>query len=185
LNDDYQYSIRAFTYQNGRTVPLPPLLLQDVLAGLKVARLHAHQTGLDTAIVAKETNKGNALVALLQFAGLSAKDAIAIGDSEPDLAMFRVAGRAFAPGNVTCSREAGLSGCNIVRSLFQPGLLEIVQKIAHPQGGACDRCRAVTDKWRKKNCDLFVTLLKAADEKPFPQLLRNCWSPAALDIFRI
>ena len=42
LNDDYRYSLRAFTYQNGRTAPLPPLLIQDLLAGLKVDRLHVH-----------------------------------------------------------------------------------------------------------------------------------------------
>ena len=183
VNDDYQYSIRAFTYQNDRTAPLPPLLVQDLLAGLQVDRLRAHHTGLDTAVVAKETDKGIGLRSLLDFVGLPSVDVFAIGDSEPDLAMFRVASASFAPGNVSCRREAQLLGSYIADSSFQPGLLEIAKRIAHPQGGTCHRCQAIEADWRK-NKSLYVSLLNAADQKPIRLLLRNLLKPTLLSTFK-
>ncbi|HTC93256.1 MAG TPA: HAD hydrolase family protein [Terriglobales bacterium] len=183
LNDDYKSSLRAYTYQNGRTAPLPPLLVQDLLAGLKLDRLQVHQTGLDTAILAKEINKGAGLHALLGLVGLPADNVMAIGDSEPDLAMFRVAHRSFAPGNVTCRGEARLLGCHIADHLFQPGLLQIARKIAHPHGGTCDNCRSVEASWSKHR-GLFVSLLETADQKPLPLLLRNFLDPSLLAVFR-
>lgn len=183
LNEDYQCSLRAFTYHNGRTVPLPHLLMQDLLAGLKADRLQVHHTGLDTAIVAKETNKGTGLLSLLTLAGLPTVETLAIGDSEPDLAMFRVAHRSFAPGNITCRREARLLGCHIADLPFQPGLLQIVRKIVHAQGGACDDCRIVETS-RHESDGLFASLLRAADQKPRSLLLRNVLNPSLLTVFR-
>jgi len=183
LNEDYQFSLRAFTYQNGRTVPLPRLLAQDLLAGLRLDRLQTHHTGLDTAITAKETDKGVGLRALLSLSGLAAPQVTAIGDSEPDLAMFRVAARSFAPGNVSCRKEAQLLRCHIAKSAYQPGLLEIAQKIIHPAGDRCEHCRCVDANWRQDQ-SLFVSLLKVADQKPLPLLLRNCFDPALLKVFR-
>ncbi len=179
LNGDYQYSLRAFTYQDGRTKPLPPLLVQDLLASLKVDRLQVHHTGLDTAILAKENNKGTGLLSLLAFVGLPADDVLAIGDSEPDLAMFRVVHRSFAPGNISCRREAYLLGCHVAHLPYQPGLLQIVRKIAHPEGGTCHRCRAIDAGW-PKDSSLFVSLLTVADRKPLSLLLRNSFDPSAL-----
>jgi hydroxymethylpyrimidine pyrophosphatase-like HAD family hydrolase len=183
LNEDYQYSLRAFTYQNGRTMPLPRLMAQELLAGLKLDRLQAHHTGLDTAITSKETDKGKGLLALLSFAGLAAADVITVGDSEPDLAMFRVAGRSFAPGNVSCRREAQLLGCHIAKSAYQPGLLEIARTIIHPGGDSCGRCRDVESRWLNDK-SLFASLLNAADKKPLSSLLRNCFDPSLLAVFR-
>ena len=183
LNDDYQYSLRAFTYQNGRTTPVPFLLAQDLLAGLNANRLSIHQTGLDTAIVAKAVDKGTGLLSLLEFVGLPARDIFAIGDSEPDLAMFRVANGSFAPGNVTCRKEAQLLGCYIANASYQPGLLEIAKRISHPDGGTCDRCRTI-DAHRPKDKDLFISLLEAADEKPGSLLMKNFRPMSFLAPFR-
>src|SRR5262249_3615690 len=183
LNDDYQFSLRAFTYQNGRTMPLPRLLAQDLLANLKLDRLQVHHTGLDTAITAKETDKGEGLRSLLSIASVPAAEVTAVGDSEPDLAMFRVAGRSFATGNTSCKREAQLLGCHVTKSAYQPGLLEIVRSIIHPEGGGCGRCREVESHWCKDR-SLFASLLTAADKRPLPLLLQNCLSPSLLRIFR-
>src|SRR4029077_9556312 len=169
LNDDYQCSLRAFTYQDGRTKLLPRLLVQDLLASLKLDRLEIHHTGLDTAILAKEINKGSGLLSLLSFVGLPVDNVLAIGDSDPDLAMFRVANRSFAPGNTSCRGEARLLGCYVANLPYQPGLLQIARKIVHPEGGTCHRCRAVDADWPKDK-DLFVSLLSVADEKPFSLL---------------
>ena len=179
LNGDYQYSLRAFTYQGGRTKPLPPLLVQDLLASLKLDRLQVHHTGLDTAILAKEINKGTGLLSLLAFVGLPADDVFAIGDSEPDLAMFRVVQGSFAPGNISCRREANLLGCQVAHLPYQPGLLQIARRIAHPDGGTCLRCRAIDANW-PKDSSLFVSLLNVADRKPLSLLLRNSFDLSAL-----
>ncbi len=185
LNEDYQYSLRAFTYQDGRTMPLPRLMAQDLVAGLQLDLLQAHHTGLDTAITSKKTDKGKGLRALLSLSGLEDADAdvTAVGDSEPDLAMFRLAGRAFAPGNISCRREAELLGCHVANSAYQPGLLEIAGTIIHPKGGDCRSCRDVESRW-SKHARLFVSLLNAADRKPFSLLLQNCFDPSLLRIFR-
>lgn len=183
LNADYLYSLRVFTYQNGRTAPIPALLAQDLLAEVGANRLRIHHTGLDTAIVAKNTDKGVGLLALLDFVGLPKTDVTAVGDSEPDLAMFRVANHSFAPGNVTCRKEAELIGSSIARSSYQPGLLEIVRRIVHPNGTACNRCREIDRNWSKDK-GLFISLLEAADQKPLPLLLRNLHSLSLLAPFR-
>jgi hydroxymethylpyrimidine pyrophosphatase-like HAD family hydrolase len=182
LNDDYQYSLRAVTYQNGRTSPLPPVLVQDVLGRLKADRLRVHHTGLDTAIVAKETDKGAGLLQLLKLAGLTADETVAIGDSEPDLAMFRVAHSSFAPGHISCRREARLLRCWIASMAYQPGLLEIARQISHPHGGTCDHCRSVEAAWPNEK-NLFVSLLSAADETPF-RSLRKAFKSSPLALFR-
>jgi hydroxymethylpyrimidine pyrophosphatase-like HAD family hydrolase len=183
LNDDYQHSLRAFSYHNGRTIPLPRLLVEDLLASLKADRLHSHNTGLDTAILARETNKGIGLLSLLDFVGLRESETSAVGDSEPDLAMFGVATRCFAPANISCAREAKLLGCYVAKAAYQPGLLEIARKIVHPDGGGCDRCKAVDSSWPKAP-DLFVRLLELADAKHLPLMLASLFNPALLGIFR-
>src|SRR5262249_19751360 len=183
LNEDYQCSVRVFTYQNGRTIPLPRSMPQDLLAKLELERLQVHHTGLDTAITARESDKGKGLLALLALTGIGAAEVTAVGDSEPDLAMFRVAGCSFAPGNISCRREAQLLRCHIVNSGYQPGLLEIARKIVHPKTGTCDQCQAVESSWRT-DARLFPSLLKAADQKPFSLLSRYLLDPSLLKVFR-
>jgi hypothetical protein len=182
LNDDYQYSLRAVTYHNGRTAPLPPVLVQDLLGKLGVDRLRAHHTGLDTAIVAREIDKGAGLLHLLKLVGLPAEKTVAIGDSEPDLAMFRVAHSSFAPGHISCRREARLLRCWIASRAYQPGLLQIARQISHPDGGGCEHCRSVESAWPKDK-NLFLSLLVAADETPL-RSLRKIFTSSPLELFR-
>ena len=179
LSDYYQYSLRAFTYQDSQTRPLPHLLIQDLLASLKLDRLDVHHTGLDTAILAKEINKGTGLLSLLAFVGLPTDEVLAIGDSEPDLAMFRVAHRSFVPGNASCRQEARLLGCYVASLPYQPGLLQIARKIVHPDGSTCQRCSGLDAGW-PEDSDLFVSLLSVADKKPLSLLLRNLFQLCAL-----
>jgi hydroxymethylpyrimidine pyrophosphatase-like HAD family hydrolase/hypoxanthine phosphoribosyltransferase len=183
LNKDYQCSLRAFTYQNGTTMPLPRLIAEDLLAELELERLQAHHTGLDTAITARGSDKGKGLLALLSLTGIAPAQVTAVGDSEPDLAMFRVAGRSFAPGNVSCRKEAELLGCHIANSGYQPGLLEIARAVVHPGGGSCDQCRAMESTWQNST-RLVFSLLQAADERPLPLLLRHFLDPSLLRVFR-
>jgi hydroxymethylpyrimidine pyrophosphatase-like HAD family hydrolase/hypoxanthine phosphoribosyltransferase len=183
LNDDYQHSLRAFTYQHRRTAPLPRLLTQNLLSRLKTDRLRVHETQLDTAILAREVDKGVGLQALLEFVSAPDIETLAVGDSEPDLPMFRAATRCFAPAQIDCSRTARLLGCRIADRRYQPGLLRIARWIVHKEGGRCQRCESPS-KRRSEPQDLFGKLLELADQNPRGLLLRALFDPLALRVFR-
>jgi hydroxymethylpyrimidine pyrophosphatase-like HAD family hydrolase len=201
LDDRYQFSIRAFTYEDKRTglarlpipsplrsvlslasddmapVPLPTLAVRQLLAGLGLDRLSFKQTTMDTTITARETDKGRGLSALLDWVGQANADTAAVGDSEPDLPMFQVASRSFAPSHIGCARLARLIGCRIARQPFQRGLLEIVRSLVHPDGKRCPRCLACAAA--PKNEGLFPDLLRAIDRKRSLVLLRALLDPGA------
>jgi len=183
LNEDCRYSIRAYAFERERTVPLPTLLVRDLMAGLHAGRLDVIQTYLDTAIVARETDKGRGLLALLEMVGRGGIDTIAIGDGEPDLAMFRVAGRSFAPAHIPCRSIARLLGCRIAGRPYQAGLLDSVRAMLHPGGGRCDRCRS-GERLRVGEAGRLVWgLLEAADRGRKRLLLQALLDPRALQAF--
>ena len=180
LDDRYEYSLRAYTFERRRTTPLPGGLIQRLMANLGVDRLAVHQTYLDTAVLAREVDKGKGLLALLELAGRKDMETVAIGDSEPDLAMFSVAGRSFAPSHISGRSVARLLGCRIADRSYQPGLLSAVRWIVHPEGGRCPRCRA----GRRRPADgLLWKLFNAADRRPAGALLRALADPLALQAF--
>lgn len=181
LDDRHQCSIRAFTYQAkpralrsvivsvvrgsgigpGTPAPLPPLIIEQLITNLGLDRLSVLQTTVDTTIIAKGTDKGTGLTALHDWALEPDAETIAVGDSEADLPMFRVANRCFAPAHIDCAPEAMLLGCQIAQRPYQRGLLEIARHLVHPDGRHCDDCSSVRDPWPKNN--LFMEILQAAD----------------------
>jgi len=176
LNEDYVYSIRAYTFEDGATKAVPGLLIQNLISQLKLDRLNFHQTYTDTAVVAKETDKGKGLLALLELAGHPNISTLAIGDSSADLPMFRVATKSFAPGHVSCRNEAQAIGCYIDAEPIQPGLLNIARKIVHSEEGRCELCRAAElRKLMDKN--LLLRVLRHADESQMKRLLRAMCDP--------
>src|SRR5207253_1645159 len=130
-------SLLAATCDDKAPVPLPLLMVRQVLAGLGLDRLGVHQTTLDTTITAKEVDKGTGLAALRDWVGLADAETLAVGDSEPDLAMFRNSTRSFAPAHIGCARLVRLLGCRIDSQPYQRGLLSIVRSLVHPAGGSC------------------------------------------------
>jgi hypothetical protein len=207
LDDRHQYSVRAYTYEDQSPplsrglvpyhlssirsytaedkspVALPTLTVQQLLADLGPG-LRFHQTTIDTAIIGGEVDKGSGLSALLELVGVPAEQTTAIGDSEPDLPMFRVAGRSFAPSQIGigCARLARLLGCKVVRRPCQRGLLDIARALVHPGGGRCQRCVAAEVSWPQKQ-DLIVELLQAADRPRIIRLLRALFDPKAYKVF--
>ena len=181
LNGDYRYSIRAYTFGSEQTAPLPILQIRNLMANLKLDKLRVHQTGIDTAIIATEVDKGTGLIELVARAGVKDSDAIAIGDSDPDLAMFRVAGRSFAPSHIWCRTDAEKLGCRIAKTPYQSGLLESVWAIVHSNGRRCDRCRTC-DSVRPSD-DLIFSLLEAADQKRTKLLAKAILDPLAWRAF--
>ena len=182
LNDGYRHSIRAYTFERGVTVPLPTTVIRNLMVNLETDRLYFHQTYIDTAVLAKEIDKGKGLLALLDLAGQSGLETWAIGDSEPDLAMFRVATRCFAPSQISCRPIARLLGCQIARHSYQRGLLDSVRSMVHPDGGRCGRCRSCEQSWDRPQ-NLFLKLLDASDQKQLNLLLRALLDPASVKAF--
>lgn len=180
LNDGYQHSLRAYTYDRDRTAALPSALIHGLIADLGLQRVTVRQTYLDTTVLAKEIDKGKGLLELLSLAGCPDAETIAIGDSEPDLAMFRVAGRSFAPRHIAPRSVARLLGCHIASRSFQPGLLSAVRSIVHPGGGRCSRCRSCRPA---AGGQMFGQLLKVADRNPVGSLLWALADPMALRTF--
>ncbi len=183
VNDDYRHSIRAYTFERGTTVPLPTLLIRDLLAGLMADRLTFFQTYMDTAIVATEVDKGKGLLALMEMVGQSDSETIAIGDSEPDLAMFRVAHRSYAPSHIARRSVARLLGCHIASRAYQTGFLESVQSLLHPDGVRCGRCRLGTRVPVADVSPLVWQVLEAADQGSLRLLLRAVLDPLAWQAF--
>lgn len=199
LDERHQYSIRAFTYRDkpsgliasllsslqsssvgdGALAPLPTLTVQTLMTELGLDRLSFHHTMIDTTIVAKEVDKGVGLSALRDWVLGPRAEMIAVGDSEPDLAMFRVATRSFAPANISCTSKARLLGCRIVHNGHQRGLLDVARLLAHPDGQRCARCEeseAISGATRQ---DLFLELLCVADQGWGKNLIKALFDPAS------
>jgi hydroxymethylpyrimidine pyrophosphatase-like HAD family hydrolase len=176
FDNRHQFSIRAFSYQKpsgdldeflsaslrprgAATVPLSPLLMNELLARTALTRLAFHQTSIDTTVVVKGTNKGTGLQAFMDWLAIDGTGTIAVGDSMPDLDMFRVVKQAFAPAHIGCRSEARLLGCTIVSKSYQRGFAEIAHLIAHPDGRPCDRCVGQIGDGH----DPWINFLRAAD----------------------
>jgi hypothetical protein len=182
LDEAYRYSIRAYTFERGTTVPLPTLVARDLLAEIGADRLTVHQTFVDTTILPREIDKGRGLTTLLDMTGQASAKTIAIGDSDADLAMFGAAGCSFAPSHLSCRSSARLLGCRIMDRPFQLGLLQAVRSLVHPHGGRCDHCCRPEEPVQDAR-DLFDDLLKAADQPRWRLLLRAVLDPMAFRAF--
>jgi hydroxymethylpyrimidine pyrophosphatase-like HAD family hydrolase len=201
LDERHLYSIRAFTYQDkprsltaklvnfirssgvgdGVLAPLSTLLVRHLMSELGLDRLSFHHTQIDTTIVAKDLDKGSGLVALRDWVLGAQAETIAVGDQEPDLTMFRVATRSFAPANIGCAREARLLGCRIAGDSFQRGLLQTARVLTHPDGERCGRCDG--DPTPAPGDDLFMDVLRAADRSWAANLTAAVFGPRIAGIF--
>lgn len=185
VNEDYQCLIKAYIYDRGVTVPLPAAIIKGLMARLNTHLLELHQTYTDSTIVAKEINKGRGLTELLALSGQTEIETIAVGDSAPDLAMFRVATRSFGPNNISCRRAAEALGCRVASKAYQPGLLEIVHRIVHggKEAKSCAACREATPALYSQK-DLFSRLLVLADQSRLSLTLKAMLDPLAVLTFR-
>jgi hydroxymethylpyrimidine pyrophosphatase-like HAD family hydrolase len=178
LNDGYEHSIRAYTYTRNGMAALPDEVVPSLIARLHLDRLVSHQTRIDTTVVSNEVDKGKGLLALLSFVGRSHFETVAVGDTEHDVPMFRVAARSFAPGRIIRPDLIKAAGAQIARAPAQRGLLEIVRSLVHPDGSSCQNCPSHElhypphDKW-------FLNLLEAADKRRSVLLLRALLEPGA------
>lgn len=182
LNDDYRYSIRAYTYDRGRSVPLSAILVQDAIAGAGLDGLTIHQTYTDTTILATETNKGQGMLALLELAGASDAKTYSVGDSAPDLPMFRMATHSFAPGHISCRATAELLKCRVAGRAYQPGLLECVQTMIQHTETPLQSVELATRNLSAHE-KYFLHMLEIADQSPAASLLQAVLDPMCLQTF--
>jgi hydroxymethylpyrimidine pyrophosphatase-like HAD family hydrolase/adenine/guanine phosphoribosyltransferase-like PRPP-binding protein len=203
LDHRHQYSIRAFTYEDRPSnrsllahalgsppespydgkfpVPLPTLTVNQLLGSLGLTELCVRQTSIDTTIIARDVDKGTGLQDLLKLIGQSEMETLAVGDTEPDLPMFRVASRCFAPAHIGCARLARSLGCQIARHSFQRGLLDIARSIVHSHVGKCRPSQPVP--FASDSEELFFELLRVADRRPSLVLLCTLLDPRGYRVF--
>ncbi|MDE3198429.1 MAG: HAD family phosphatase, partial [Acidobacteriota bacterium] len=181
LDERYRYIIRAFLYARETTVPVPKPVIEGVMARVGSQRLRLHQTFTDSTVTPAGTDKGLGLQTYLQLAGLPNADTVAVGDSEPDLAMFRVAGKSFAPSHISCRAAAKLLGTRVAGSSYQKGFLECVKKLIHPDGSVCPACGSPR---AEQGSDLFLSLLRDCDVSPYRWLIRSLFDYRSLAAFR-
>lgn len=182
FDNRHHHSIRAFTYRQAprgllaslrstgaATAPLPDLMMTQLMTELGQDLLSWHQTSIDTTIISRGVDKGTGLLALRERLLDANADMIAVGDSEPDLPMFRAATQGYAPAHIACVVQAKLLGCQIARAPYQRGLLEITRALIHPDHQNCPQCAATEfidghDPW--------LHVLRAADGPAVRNLLR-------------
>jgi hydroxymethylpyrimidine pyrophosphatase-like HAD family hydrolase len=197
IDDHYRHSVRAFSYcdkpegtlsallrsfkrsevGDGAVAPLSPIMVRQVMHELGLDRLKVHATTIDTTIVARDVNKGIGLSAMREWAAPHARETVAVGDSEADLAMFKVANRSFAPANITCASRARLLGCEIVSEPYQRGLLKIARRL----GASCDD--ALDGPNLSEHDRLLLEIFEAADARWTQHLRRALLDPASFKIF--
>jgi trehalose-6-phosphatase len=182
VNDHYRYSVRAYTFERYEPTHLSRSIVTDLFRKLGTNRLRLVQTNTDSAIIAEEADKGTGLKALLSWVGLEDDETIAVGDSEPDLAMFRVAARSFAPRQIKCREAAATLGCRIARRPQQRGLLEIVRLLVHENRQYCSQCAACQHLWPEGQ-NLFLDLLESADDRGPGPLMTSLADPLAWRAF--
>jgi len=153
-------SVRNFSIADARPVPLPTLLVSQLLSTLRLDRLSFHHTVIDTTILAKGVDKGTGMEALRDLISVENPDITAVGDSKPDIPMFRKATRSFAPAHIPCRREAELLGCKVAGRSYQGGLLEAAQTLV-----AKSRPRPTQLPTASEGEALFADILRAADRR--------------------
>jgi hydroxymethylpyrimidine pyrophosphatase-like HAD family hydrolase len=183
LDEAYVHSIRAHAFERRTTVPLPTILVRNLLRDVGADRVTFHQTFVDTTILPREVDKGLGLTALLCLTGQEGACTMAVGDSEADLPMFGAANASFAPSHLTCRTQARLLGCRIVDRPFQAGFLRAVRSIVHPDAAQCPACRGAAKTASSDDGDVFTRLLRLADEPRWRLLLRAVTDPMAVQTF--
>ncbi len=116
---------------------------------------------------------------LLAWIGRPDLETVAVGDSETDLEMFRIANRSYAPAQMQSQELAQLLRCRIADRPHQAGLLSIVRSLVHPHGGRCERCQSVERLWPRGK-EFFLDLLELADNRGRANLLGALLHPSYL-----
>ena len=140
----YRYTVRAFRIDaDGRRTALEPGDVRAAVAVLSEAgRVSVVRGAAQTDFTVAGIDKGKGVA---ELAGRLSDDsehlALAVGDTEADLSMLRLAHLAFAPANAQPSLRRSDIGVQVVRAPYQAGLALAVERLIGHAPGACARCR--------------------------------------------
>ena len=185
VNPFYQHSIRAYSYDRDRTIPIPEATIGEIFRKKKVSHLKAHRTYIDVAICDKDVNKGKALLKLREMKENAGGPIGAIGDTESDFPMLIVADKGYLVINSTADLQSKVKGFGVklLGSSFQSGLLEGVKLYLHGERtGDCKQCKE-TMKHVLGQSGVMWELMKIADMSEI-QHWRRAFDRNVLEIFR-
>jgi len=199
LDDRHQYSIRAFMYADqacglllhlvksvrsfsvgdGAPTPLPTLVMNHLMTTLRLDRLSFHHTTIDIPLWPGH-RQGTGLWPCATGLGPEA-ETIAVGDSETDLSMFRVATRSFAPAQINCPVRLG---CWVAK--FHDTATSGACLMSHVPSFIRARARSAPSR----GCHVRIwprgpvsEVLRAADQIQVKSLIGALFDPATLRIF--
>ena len=174
LDHEYEYAVRAYRYEGGRTVSLPASEVQEILSQPQFQGLACTTTSADTYIVQRGNTKGTAVLAVKRYLDRLDEPVIAMGDSDQDVAMLEVADSWYAPAN--CSpRIRALARFRAGRVTVRPkqrGFLEATHELLRRQGVLPGRIPSLHRPGGVRTpSDLLMMLLHAAERPLLSQLL--------------
>lgn len=185
LNPSYSYSIRAYSYNRERTIPIPEATIGELFQRLNIQHLKPHRTYIDTAILDRDVDKGKALVKLKEWKKITRGNIAAVGDSEADLPMLKVADQGFLVSNssIALKRQARHFGIAIVDSFFQAGLYEAANRFVHScNGKPYEKNGVVTSKLRHAK-DSMWDIIQIAD-KATPMVWLKVFDKNMFEVFQ-
>jgi hydroxymethylpyrimidine pyrophosphatase-like HAD family hydrolase len=164
LDPGFQHAIRAFGISGGRRVAIPPELAANTVAACGISdRIRIEQGWAQTDFVPVEVDKRTGLQQLVTILGIDTGTlALAVGDSPPDVAMFRLARMSAVPANGAPGIEKG-TGAVRCRNAYGAGLAEAVGMLIGHRPGTCPDC-ALTRR-PDASTALLLTLLAAQDRR--------------------
>jgi len=88
-----------FRTEKSRSITIDEIRKELEKAGIKDVEIYDSKYAVH--VLPKGANKANAILKVLEFAGLSVDDIIVIGDGDNDIPMFKIAKLTAAPANAT------------------------------------------------------------------------------------
>ena len=171
LDAAYQGAIRAYQLEGSQRRGLPADMIHRVLRNSGVGDMVRAIPGFaQTDFMVADVDKGSGLRALAAQLGVAAGTdrhlaALAVGDTESDLSMFRLAQRRYAPS--TADRALQGAGVRFLPRPHQAGLALAAEKLLGHGPGACDRCRP---PHLSPAARMFLAALAAHDQNRFGKL---------------
>jgi len=171
LDPRWELTVRAYRLDaggNGRGLQQDEV---EALLAAAGAEVRAEPGWAQTDFVAAGIDKADGMAALLELVApeLAGRDhplALAVGDTEPDLPVMKLAERRWAPANARPALRA--AGVRVARSRFQAGLAEAVADLIGHRPGSCSECRLPA---LPRDDRLLLQVLGAQDAGPWARLV--------------
>jgi hypothetical protein len=134
-----------------------------------------------TDIVCPGIDKGRGFRALAARLSAPSGPHFAVGDTEADLPMLRLAQRALAPANARGLREAGVQ---VLDTSYQRGLADAVAHLIGHQPGRCPTCRPPAMERRRHRLLQLLSTQEAGLRGMPRRAARLAWVAAATQVRR-